>query len=154
VAIVVRNPSLDDYGDINTLGRWFQENSNFKSCGWSDGKAYGFVKSSISPSSDTFMLVAEEDGELIGFFLGNVVEYFFSDEKIAQELVVVFKPEHRKKISPLLIEMLTQFESWAEDRDAIEISMGIFSGIAGKGYHKFLESRGYKQSGIAFKKEV
>jgi len=100
------------------------------------------------------MLVAEEDGELIGFFLGNVVEYFFSDEKIAQELVVVFKPEHRKKISPLLIEMLTQFESWAEDRDAIEISMGIFSGIAGKGYHKFLESRGYKQSGIAFKKEV
>ena len=154
MAIVVRNPSLDDYGDINTLGRWFQENSNFKSCGWSDGKAYGFVKSSISPSSDTFMLVAEEDGELIGFFLGNVVEYFFSDEKIAQELVVVFKPEHRKKISPLLIEMLTQFESWAEDRDAIEISMGIFSGIAGKGYHKFLESRGYKQSGIAFKKEV
>jgi len=154
VAIVVRNPSLDDYGDINTLGRWFQENSNFKGCGWSDGKAYGFVKSSISPSSDTFMLVAEEDGELIGFFLGNVVEYFFSDEKIAQELVVVFKPEHRKKISPLLIEMLTQFESWAEDRDAIEISMGIFSGIAGKGYHKFLESRGYKQSGIAFKKEV
>lgn len=154
MAIVVRKPSLDDYGDINTLGRWFQENSNFKGCGWSDGKAYGFVKSSISPSSDTFMLVAEEDGELIGFFLGNVVEYFFSDEKIAQELVVVFKPEHRKKISPLLIEMLTQFESWAEDRDAIEISMGIFSGIAGKGYHKFLESRGYKQSGIAFKKEV
>ena len=154
MAIVVRNPSLDDYGDINTLGRWFQENSNFKNCGWSDGKAYGFVKAGSSPSSDTFMLVAEEDGELIGFFLGNVVEYFFSDEKIAQELVVVFKPEHRKKISPLLIEMLTQFESWAEDRDAIEISMGIFSGIAGKGYHKFLESRGYKQSGIAFKKEV
>ena len=50
--------------------------------------------------------------------------------------------------------MVNQFELWAKDRDAVEISMGIYSGIDGKGYHKFLESRGYKQSGIAFKKEV
>lgn len=154
MAIVVRDPSLDDFKQINDLGRWFQENSNFRNCGWSDGKAYGFVKSGSDPSSDTFMLVAKEGGELVGFFLGNVVEYFFSDEKIAQELVLVFKPEHRKNISPILIDMLDKFEVWAKDKNAVEVSAGIFSGIAGKGYHKFLESRGYKQSGVAFKKEV
>lgn len=154
MAIVVRKPSLDDYGDINTLGRWFQENSNFKNCGWSDGKAYGFVKSSISPSSDTFMLVAEEDGELIGFFLGNVVEYFFSDEKIAQELVLVFKPDKRKGILKAVSKMVSSFCLWGEEKNVIEIAIGITSGIAGDGYQTLLERHGFKQVGALLKKEV
>lgn len=154
MAIVVRNPSLDDYGDINTLGRWFQENSNFKNCGWSDGKAYGFVKAGTSPSSDTFMLVAEEDGELVGFFLGNVVEYFFSDEKIAQELVLVFKPEHRDGIGGAISEMIFGFNLWATRKGVSEVSVGITSGIAGEGYKKLLQRRGFSEVGVLLKKEV
>jgi hypothetical protein len=144
VAIVVRNPSLDDYGDINTLGRWFQENSNFKNCGWSDGKAYGFVKAGSSPSSDTFMLVAEEDGELIGF----------SDEKIAQELVLVFKPDKRKGILRAVSKMISSFCLWAEEKKVVEIAAGITSGIAGDGYQILLERHGFKQVGALLKKEV
>lgn len=154
MAIVVRNPSLDDYGDINTLGRWFQENSNFKNCGWSDGKAYGFVKAGTSPSSDTFMLVAEEDGELVGFFLGNVVEYFFSDEKIAQELVLVFKPEHRDGIGGAISEMIFGFNLWATRKGVSEVSVGITSGIAGEGYKKLLQRHGFSEVGVLLKKEV
>lgn len=150
----MRISSPEDFDQISSLGLWFQQNSSFSKCGWSQEKAFKFVLSGSNPDSNTFLRVCELDGEIVGFFLGGLTEYFFSESSIAQELVVVFKPEHRKKISPLLIDMLTQFESWAKDRDAIEISMGIFSGIAGEGYHKFLESRGYKQSGIAFKKEV
>ena len=150
----VRISSPEDFAQINALGRWFQENSNFSKCGWSVEKAFNFVVSGSDPESNTFMRVCELDGEIVGFFLGVITEYFFSRNAIAQELVVVFKPDHRKKISPLLIDMSNQFELWAKDRDAVEISMGIFSGIEGKGYHKFLESRGYKQFGIAFKKEV
>ena len=150
----MRISSPEDFAQINALGRWFQENSNFSKCGWSVEKAFNFVVSGSDPESNTFIRVCELDGEIVGFFLGVITEYFFSRNSIAQELVVVFKPDHRKKISPLLIDMSNQFELWAKDRDAVEISMGIFSGIEGKGYHKFLQSRGYQQSGIAFKKEV
>jgi hypothetical protein len=154
VAIVVRDPSLDDFKQINDLGRWFQENSNFRNCGWSDGKAYGFVKGGTSPSSDTFMLIAEEDGELVGFFLGNVVEYFFSDEKIAQELVLVFKPDRRKGIFRAISKMITGFCLWAESKDAVEVAAGITSGIAGEGYKKLLERHGFNEVGVLLKKEV
>jgi hypothetical protein len=150
----VRISSPEDFAQINALGRWFQENSNFSKCGWSVEKVFNFFVSGLDPESNTFVRVCELDDEIVGLFFGVITEYFFSRNSIAQELVVVFKPDHRKKISPLLIEMSNQFESWAKDRGAVEISMGIFSGIDGKGYHKFLESRGYKQSGIAFKKEV
>jgi len=154
MAIVVRNPSLEDFKQINDLGKWFQENSDYKGCGWSDGKAYGFVKAGASPSSDTFMLVAEEDGELIGFFLGNVVEYFFSDEKIAQELVLVFKPDKRKGIFKAISKMISSFGLWAEEKNVVEIAVGITSGIAGDGYQKLLERHGFKQVGALLKIEV
>lgn len=154
MAIVVRNPSLDDFPQINDLGRWFQENSRYKNCGWSDGKAYGFVKSGSDPSSDTFMLVAEEDGQVIGFFLGNVVEYFFSDKKIAQDLVLVFLPERRKSIGGAVSKMILEFCAWAETKDAVEVAVGITSGIAGDGYKHLLECHGFGEVGVVLKKEV
>tara|TARA_B110000977_G_scaffold162386_1_gene207792 strand:+ start:1471 stop:1923 length:453 start_codon:yes stop_codon:yes gene_type:complete len=150
----VRISSPEDFDQINSLGLWFQQNSNFSKCGWAQEKARKFVLAGSDPESNTFLRVCVLDDEIVGFFLGGITEYFFSRNSIAQELVVVFKPDHRTNISPLLIDMVNQFELWAKDRDAVEISMGIYSGIDGKGYHKFLESRGYKQSGIAFKKEV
>jgi hypothetical protein len=154
VAIVVRSPSLDDFKQFNDLGIWFQENSNYKNCGWSDGKSYGFLKSGSDPLSDTFLLVAEDDGEIIGFFLGNVVEYFFSDKKIAQELAIVFKPDKRTGIVRAVKTMISSFCKWAEEKDALEVAFGITSGIAGKGYKGLLERSGFQQVGLLFKKEV
>ena len=154
MAIVVRDPSIEDFPEINDLGKWFQENSNYKNCGWSEGKAFGFVKEGSNPSSDTFMLVAEEDGEVIGFFLGNVVEYFFSDERIAQELVLVFKKDRRKGITRAVIKMISAFCLWAETKEVVEVSIGISSGIAGDGYQKLLERHGFKKVGVLFKNEV
>ncbi len=154
MAIVVRDPSLDDFKQINDLGKWFQENSNYRSCGWSEGKAYGFVKGGSNPSSDTFMLVAEEDGELIGFFLGNVVEYFFSEKRIAQELVMVFTPEKRTGIGPAISKMISSFCLWAETKDVVEIAVGITSGTAGEGYKGLLQCHGFKEVGVLLKNEV
>ena len=154
MAIVVRNPSLDDYGDINTLGRWFQVNSNFKNCGWSDGKVYGLVKSAVDPESDTLILIAEDDGEVVGFFIGRVVEYFFSDEKIAEDLVMVFKPDRRDGIGVAISEIIFGFNLWATRKGVNEVSVGITSGIAGDGYKKLLQRHGFTEVGVLLKKEV
>jgi hypothetical protein len=100
------------------------------------------------------MRVCEKEGEIVGFFLGSAVEYFFSESVIAQEMVVVFKPEHRDNISPHLASMIAQFIEWAKQRDAIEVCIGITSGIAGEGYPKFIQGQGFNQAGLIFKKEV
>ena len=150
----VRISSPEDFAQINALGRWFQENSNFSKCGWSVEKAFNFVVSGSDPESNTFMRVCELDGEIVGFFLGVITEYFFSRNAIAQELVVVFKPDHRDNIAPHLAQMINQFAEWASQQDAIEACIGITSGIAGDGYPKFIQSQGFKQAGLIFKKEV
>jgi len=150
----VRISSPEDFAQINSLGRWFQENSNFSKCGWSTEKAFNFVLSGSDPESNTFMRVCEKEGEIVGFFLGSAVEYFFSSSVIAQELVVVFKAEHRDNIALHLALMITDFTEWARQRDAIEVCIGITSGIAGDGYPKFIQGQGFKQAGLIFKKEA
>jgi len=154
VAIVVRNPSLEDFKQINDLGKWFQENSDYKGCGWSDGKFYGLVKDATNPLSDTFMLVADDGGEVVGLFLGCVTECFFSYEKVAKDLGLVFKPDRRKGIVRAVIEMISSYKLWAIEKGVNQVTLGITSGIAGAGYKKLLERRGFKEAGVLLKIEV
>jgi len=150
----IRPPKLEDYDQINDLGRWFQENSIYATCGWSEKKSLYWVTTGAQSDSNTFMRVAEKDGKIVGFFLGCLTEYFFSEKRIANEMVVVFEEEHRTKIAGSIIRMIRQFELWAKDRDAHEINLGIVSGIAGKGYGTLLKRYGLKEVGQIFKKEV
>jgi|TARA_B110000914_G_C15134640_1_gene296564 hypothetical protein len=154
MAIVVRNPSLEDFKQINDLGKWFQENSDYKGCGWSDGKFYGLVKDATNPLSDTFMLVADDGGEVVGLFLGCVTECFFSYEKVAKDLGLVFKPDRRKGIIRAVIEMISSYKLWAIEKGVNQVTLGITSGIAGAGYKKLLERHGFKEAGVLLKIEV
>ena len=151
---VIRPPVLEDYAQISTMGRWFQENSDYQNCGWSERKVAHIILSSTDESSPYFMRVAEENGELIGMFLGLVTEYFFSEEQIAMEQVVFFYPEKRKGVSRSLVKMFGEFEDWAKKQSAREICLGVTSGIAGDGYEKLIERVGYRRAGSIFKREI
>ena len=148
---VVRCPRLVDFDQISAWGRWFQENSLYAGCGWSDEKALGLVLAGIDPESKTFMRVVEKDDLLIGFFLGYITEYFFSTKQIAQEMVMVIDPDHRAGIHKPVLRLLKEFISWGQVRGANEICIGITSGIAGPGYEKLLLRSGFRESGSIFK---
>jgi len=145
---------MEDLEQLNELGRWFQENSAYKNCGWSDKKSASIIASSMRPHSPYFFRVAEEDGDIQGMFIGLATEYFFSENKIAMDQVVCFHPEKRKNVGKLLIKMFREFESWAKEKNALEVCIGVTSGIAGDGYPKLIERLGYKQVGSCFKREV
>jgi len=151
---IVRTPTLEDYDQINHLGQWFQENSYFATCGWSKKKSLHWVTTGADPESTTFMRVVELDGRVIGFFLGAVSEYFFSSKLIAQDMVMVFYPEHRDGIVKPLVKLLRQFYNWAEEKEAHEICIGVTSGIAGTGYEKLILKHGFKKVGLIMKREV
>ena len=50
--------------------------------------------------------------------------------------------------------MINGFTAWAEAKGATESCIGITSGKAGEGYPKFIESLGFSNAGLIFKKEV
>lgn len=151
---VIRPPVAEDLAQISSMGHWFQQNSDYRRCGWSDQKAAHIILSSTDDNSPYFMRVAEADGELIGMFLGVVTEYFFSEELIAMEQVVFIHPDKRKGASRLLVQMFSQFEEWAKQQGAREVCLGVTSGIAGDGYESFIERVGYRRAGSIFKREI
>lgn len=154
MSLQVRDALITDYDQINDLGRWFQENSLYKTCGWSDKKCYQMLISAINKEVPYFLRVVEKEGEIIGFFLGHMTEYFFSEKRMAQDLVMIFKPEHRDGIAKQLIQMMKEFYKWAERNKAHEICIGVTSGIAGSGYEKLIEKHGFKKVGFITKREV
>lgn len=145
---------MGDFEQLNELGRWFQENSAYKKCGWSDEKFASIYLSSLNDDSVYFVRVAEMDGDIQGVFFGLITEYFFSDKKIAMDQVVCFHPEKRKNASKSLIKMFKEFECWAKKKGAVECCIGVTSGIASDGYEKLIERVGYQRVGSWFKREV
>ena len=154
MAYTIRRPRISDFDQINTLGKWFQENSFYSHCGWSDGKCFAWLVSGTDPESSTFIRVVDKDDEVIGFFLGTITEYFFSHKKIAQDLVMVFDPEERVGIVKPIITLVREFTAWAESKNANEVCIGITSGIAGKGYESLILRSGFKQVGNIMKRKV
>ena len=154
MSYTVRLPKMEDYDQINDLGRWFQENSIYANCEWSSKKCHVMLVNCVEKQNPFFLRVVEKDDEIVGFFLGNITEYFFSTKKIANELVVVFKEDHREQIARPIIKMLLDFEGWAKKHGAHEICLGIVSGIAGSGYAKLLTRCGLEEVGQIYKKEV
>ena len=138
MAVVIREPRVEDFPEINALGSWFQQSSAYSECGWSETKIMVFILQAAESESDVYMRVVEKDGSVIGVFLGHVTEYFFSDQKIGQELVM----------------LLRGFCEFAADRGAREVCVGITSGIAGPGYKKLLNRLGFKDSGVITKRMV
>lgn len=151
---VIRPPVMADYEQLNALGRWFQQESAYRNCGWSDTKFAKILHAAMLPGSIYFLRVAEEDGAVTGMFLGFITEYFFSEKRLAMEQVVCFAPDRRKHIGKSLIKMFREFESWAKEKDAVEVCIGVTYGMEGAGYEKFLERVGYKLAGSFFKREV
>tara|TARA_R100001440_G_scaffold18411_2_gene31109 strand:- start:50 stop:505 length:456 start_codon:yes stop_codon:yes gene_type:complete len=151
---VSRKPRPEDFEQIHALGQWMQENSHFANNGWCSRKVYRIVSASQDSDSNIFLRVVERNNKIIGFMVGSVSEYFFSDKLIAQDMVLVFHPNERENILRHIIKLIKDFEAWAKEKGAVEVAIGITSGIAGEGYPKLLNRLGYDQVGILTKKEV
>jgi hypothetical protein len=150
----IRKPVPQDHGRLEYLARMFQENSLFSSAGFSPAKAAYWLTTGMDDTSDTFFRVIERDGEAVGIFLGYVSEYFFSNEKIACDLVVFIHPDHRQNAYRPLKQLFNDFEQWAISKGAIETCIATSSGTDGAGYKKFVLKQGYNEVGFVTKKRI
>jgi hypothetical protein len=151
--IKVREPSIDDFREILTLATWFQENSPyFAGIPLEPRKVFDLLATSLLPDGAIFVNVTEKDGKIIGMFAGSVTEYFFSKEKIATDIALVFYPDSRKDIYGAMKQMVSNFEDWAKANGSREICIANAAGLAGESLNKFLERQGYVPKGFIFKK--
>ena len=135
------------------LGKWLQENSNYKECGFSEEKVFLlFVQ--VIEDPNYFGIVVEKNDEVIGALFGVVQEYYFSDKRFASDLGFGILPDHRHLAKTVLPRMMDAFEKWAKDVGAMEVTVATSSMAHGDKLLSLFNSIGYKTVGFGVKKRV
>tara|TARA_R110002012_G_scaffold91301_2_gene222420 strand:+ start:7351 stop:7809 length:459 start_codon:yes stop_codon:yes gene_type:complete len=152
--MIIRPYENKDLDQCEAIARGFQETSLFDVSGWDSDKFNYLASQAGKPDSDVFSWVADLDGVIIGAFVGYITEYYFSKGKLAQDLIVIFLPEHRKYAYKGIERMLSEFEAWAKNKGAVEVCIGSSTGLKTDNYKNFLIDQGYQDVGFLTKKRI
>ncbi len=91
---------------------------------FSVGKARDLITALIPTGG---LIVACQRGEVIGFFAGIISEHWLSFDTYATDIGIYVLPEHRG--STAFPRLIHAFESWAIEKGAQELHLGVSTGI-------------------------
>ncbi len=149
--ISVREAGLQDVEAIVSLGEALQQNSSYAHKGFCAEKAAKMVRLMVESDSDN-AFVAEDDGEIIGYFLGGVMDEWFSDDLLGFDYSVYVIPSKRN--GRAAIALFKAFEAWAKAKGAMSLHVGITTNINVDGCRRLYHFLGYEDGGIFFEKRL
>ena len=100
------------------------------------------------------MWVARKDGEIIGYAIGRIDRFVFSDAKLATLHMWYVLPDHRK--TRAAFELLAAFENWAKLQGAARIEIGAARSMGGDTteVNRMFTKRNFKRYGELFYREL
>lgn len=147
---MIRTATYDDIPRILELGNVLHKTSSFADLPFDEDKVSNLMRGLIDGGGVIF--VSEIDGVVIGGIAGGVTEFWFCDKKIGFDFSFFIHPDYRGGMSaPRLIVAFTE---WAKLKGAIEVHMGITTGIHVDATARLYEKMGFRLSGPLYKKEV
>lgn len=148
----IRFANEHDAWNLMALGRdMHAESPRFRKHAFLGEKAMRLVFTLLdNPCS--ILLVAEQDGKLIGMMVGGVTEHFFSDAKHAFELVLYVEPTHRGGTTA--VRLVKAFEVRARELGASEFAPGVSTEVEAERTTKLYEHLGYRRSGFILLKDL
>tara|TARA_B100001013_G_C24510068_1_gene402645 strand:+ start:231 stop:752 length:522 start_codon:yes stop_codon:yes gene_type:complete len=99
-----------------------------------------------------FCRIAEKGDEAIGAIVAMLEPCWFSGEKIAYDMFIYVAPEYRGR--PTAMRLIKEYERWARANGALEICLGVLTGIHPAQTGSVYERLGYQKVGSNFVKEI
>ena len=96
------------------------------------------------------VLMAELDGNPVGFLWAQIGEHLFVDALSAQCLTFYVKPEHRSGFAA--VKLLKSYQRWAELQGCDTIALHVTSGLRMDTTDRFLRRMGFAQVGGNYEK--
>jgi GNAT superfamily N-acetyltransferase len=141
----VRRALGSDFATLVTMGEGMHaESLRFAALGYSYEKCHVLL-AGLALSPHGLVLVAEQDGEIVGMLLGMAVPHFFSDDLTASELVVYVVPHARG--GSAAVKMVRYFENWARELGVADIVLGVSTEVQADRTAELYQRLGYQPSG-------
>ncbi len=136
--MLIRNAKLTDIPRLIDLGYAIHAESKFSTLNSRRQRQMCIRDSCCFVAEDT-------DGQLIGVFIGCVEEYFFSRSLMAHSILIYVHPKWRG--SSAAVKFIHAFRKWALNRKALELCVGVASGVTIGRTDRFLRRLGFKVTG-------
>lgn len=147
--IVIRAARHEDMAAVMRLGAAMHAESRFARYPLSEAKlSVAFADHLDKPAVACLLLAEHTDGRLLGMLAGNVVEFFFSDARLAQDILFFVMPEARG--TSAAIRLLTAFRRWAENRQVEELNINMSAAIDMPRFNRFMTHIGFSCCGSNF----
>ena len=144
----IRTATPDDLLDCLMLFKQFHKESQLP-YSW-DAKKTQEVFLKTLPMKEVETFVAEVDGEIAGYLVGQVTEPLFSSQKVASEIAWFVSKDYRHTKAGF--KLMSFYENWAKEQGAKFIGMAYLENIADLG--KVYKRMGYTKAETHYMKEL
>lgn len=148
---MIRPATHEDIPRLVELGEEMHKESRFACLPFDEDKVRRLFAHLIE-SPDGLMIVAEENGVVIGGFAGMVHEYYFSRAKLACDFALFVCHEYRGGMAAP--RLMKAYIAWAKERGALMIQAGITTGVHVEQTSRLYEKLGFKNAGQLFEMEA
>jgi GNAT superfamily N-acetyltransferase len=144
----IRAASLRDLPQLVELGRVMHAESPRLGKLTLDELKLKATLAGLMSSATGLLLVAEDEGKLIGGIAAVITEHWYSHDKMAYDLAVFVRPDKRGGI--LAARLINAYAAWARDHGAVITQIGISTGVNVDTTGAMLEHLGYTRSGLLY----
>jgi GNAT superfamily N-acetyltransferase len=144
---IIRPATYDDLDMLLLIAKAMQEESpRFSRMTFSQRKMLQLFINLID-SENGLVLVAEVEGEIVGGFAGMVIEHFFTDDLVANDIGLFLIPNARG--GTLAARLIKQYIAWAKTKTEF-IQLGISTGVHMEKTAELYQALGLQQCSIGF----
>ena len=149
----IRFATVADIPALVEGGKRMHALTRFRSQPYIEAKVAKAFEALITQGQGKYVFLVAEDGErrVVGALIGVIEQQIFSDAWTASVMHYDVLPEAR--MGGYAVRLLKAFETWAHNRDAIEISLGVNSGEALEKLSEFVLRMGYRKVGENYVKD-
>ncbi|MBY4831749.1 GNAT family N-acetyltransferase [Burkholderia dolosa] len=145
---MIRNATPHDIPALVKLGSIMAaESPRYRRYHFSSAKLVALFESLIE-SQDGFLMLAERDGAPIAVMAATVVAHWMSEDKIACDFGLFIDPAHRGGM--LAARFVRTYRQWAREQGAIDIFLGISTGVHVEQTARFYKTLGLVEASITF----
>ena len=145
--VLIRNATYSDIPALVEFGNQIHAESKFSTLDFDADKVKQTLESIVESKSGTHccFVATSTDEQLIGVLIGCIEEYFFSRSLMAHSILIYVHPKWRG--SPAALKFIHAFRNWATNRGALEICIGVASGVTISRTDRFLRRLGFSVTG-------
>lgn len=148
----IREMEAEDVHACIKLGELMHHESVYRHNDWDEKKLWALWNQHVQDPGVFCLLVAENEGEIIGAFVGFKFPHFFGNDICSSDLILFVKEEHRGgTAAPRLIKA---YEKWARENGVKEIQIGVSTGVHPERTAKLFEKLGFGDRAIYYRKRV